>query len=121
MSDELVMAKFEQLFGTHPDSDELMRSLFRYGSREGDHEPTRVHLAILKLSEGDPAKLLSNIEAALLDYRDVLAWAEYPEQMKSGKTEFNSPEDEYEGILRRDREQYLQWLEDIATQENGGG
>ena len=111
MSDKLVWKKFQKIFGSHPDSEELLQTLNKYGSREGDRERDRVQLAILKLSEGDPAKLFSNVEAALLEYRDVLAWAEYPEQLRSGKTAFNSPKEEYEEILRRDREQYLKWLE----------
>lgn len=38
----------------------------------------RLHLAILKLSNGDFAQLLYYIEAAQRDYRDLLWWAEYP-------------------------------------------
>jgi hypothetical protein len=120
MSEELVREKFNRMFGSHPESDELLQVLLRYGGRESDRERERVQLAILKLSEGDPVKLRSNVEAALLDYRDVLAWAEYPEQMRSGKTRYNSTRDEYEEMSRRDREQYLQWLEDRENQENIG-
>ena len=53
-----------------------------------------------------------NVEAALLDYRDVLAWAEHLEQMKSGKTAFNSSSSDYKGIIARDRAQYLKWQEE---------
>jgi len=56
-------------------------------------------------------KLLHYIEAARGDYRDVLAWAEYPEQLRSGKTRYNTPLDEYEAMLERDRIQYEAWLE----------
>ena len=112
VSKDVVSEKFRRLFGAHPDSEALLEVLNRYGSRDGDREVVRVQLAILKLSGGKPEKLRSNVEAALLDYRDVLAWAEYPEQMRSGKTMFNSPAEEYEEILKRDRDQYLQWLED---------
>lgn len=112
MSQNKVTEKFNQLFQSHPDSEELLMLLNRYGGREGDRERERVQLAILKLSEGEPEKLRSNVEAALIDYRDVLAWAEYPEQMRSGKTAYNSPSEEYEEILKQDREQYLKWLED---------
>lgn len=120
MSEELVREKFNRMFGSHPESDELLQVLLQYGGREGDRERERVQLAILKLSDGDSVKLRSNVEAALLDYRDVLAWAEYPEQMRSGNTRDNSSMDEYEEMLRRDREQYLQWLEDRENQENIG-
>jgi hypothetical protein len=46
------------------------------------------------------------------DYRDVLAYAEYPEEMKLGFVGMKdlSPE-EAKAVRRRDREQYLRWLE----------
>jgi hypothetical protein len=115
ISREQLISKFHQVFRGHPDSDALLRLLDRYGSREGDRERERVQLAILKLSAGDPVKLRHCVEAAQLDYRDVLAWAEYPEQMSTGKTVFNAPPDEVEKIKHRDREQYLSWLEKDDT------
>lgn len=42
----------------------------------GDY--ARLHLAILKLSQGDFSQLHYYIQAAATDYRDVLWWAEYP-------------------------------------------
>lgn len=108
ISPDLVLKVFEKLFGAHPDAKELREALLKYT----DKESLRVHLAILKLSEGDPEKLLSYIEAAKGDYRDVLAWAEYPEQLSSGKTRYNTPLEEYEVMLKRDRRQYEKWLED---------
>lgn len=120
MTEKMVWEKFQKLFGSHPDRDELLQALNRYGSREGDRERERVQLAILKLSEGDPAQLHSNVAAALLDYRDVLAWAEYPEQMRSGMTAYNPSKEEYEEIQRRDRAQYLKWLEDRGQNKGPG-
>lgn len=111
-SREHVLDKFHQIFGEHPDADALLELLDLYGSREGDRERERVQLAILKLCEGDPVKLRSNVEAAMIDYRDVLAWAEYPEQMRTGKSAFNSLPSELKEIKKRDRDQYLSWLED---------
>lgn len=116
ISDEVVLKVFHRLFDRLPDSEELFAFLNQYGSREGDREVTRVHLAILKLCEGDPDKLRANVEAALIDYRDVLAWAEYPEQMKSGKTAFNSSPSDYQEIVERDRAQYLEWLDEHGEQ-----
>jgi hypothetical protein len=105
---DLILKVFEKLFGAHPDADALREALLKYS----DKESPRVHLAILKLSEGDPKKLFSYIEAARGDYRDVLAWAEYPEQMRSGKTRYNTPLEEYEAILIADRTQYEVWLDE---------
>jgi hypothetical protein len=107
----LVLAKFAQLFGAHPDSEALLALLDRYGARERDRERERVQLAILKLGAGDPDKLRHNVEAALVDYRDVLAWAEYPKQMDTGATVFNSPAEEIQEIRKSDRSQYRDWLE----------
>jgi len=42
----------------------------------------RVQLAILKLSEGNEEKLREFFAVAKRDYRDVLFWAEYPEEAR---------------------------------------
>jgi hypothetical protein len=106
-SEKLIQTIFNMLFGDHNDADGLWKALLA----DGQNQSPRVQLAILKLSEGDPEKLLQYIEAARVDYRDVLAWAEYPEQLSSGKNSFNTPPDEYEDMLGRDRRQYEAWLD----------
>jgi hypothetical protein len=50
-----------------------------------DREVARVHLAILVLADGDPDQVLPMVEAACRDYRDVLYWAEWPEESSFGK------------------------------------
>lgn len=40
------------------------------------HEPHRVHLAVLKLSEGKMERLKYFVKQAQDDFRDVLYWAE---------------------------------------------
>jgi hypothetical protein len=70
-------------------------------------EPERVVLAILKLSAGDHAQLLQVITGAVSDYRDVLAWAEFPEQMRLGH---GADRKALRAAQRRDHEQYLRWL-----------
>ena len=74
-------------------------------------EGARVQLAILKLSEGQRDKLTELVRMAKRDYRDVLAYAEYPEEMKAGFVEMSklSPQ-ESRAIRERDRKQYLKWL-----------
>ena len=47
-----------------------------------ERERERVQLAILKLSEDNEEKLRQHIDVAKRDYRDVLFWAEYPEEAK---------------------------------------
>jgi hypothetical protein len=73
---------------------------------------TRVQLAVIKLSEGRRERLEEPVEMARKDYRDVLAYAEYPEEMRAGFPDLKglSPQ-ELEALRRRDREQYLRWLE----------
>jgi hypothetical protein len=104
---ELVLQVFNNYFGSEPEAQELLSHLLGY---EG-YEPARVQLAILKLSDGDSTKLHDYIETARLDYRDVLAWAEYPQQNSSGATRYNTDLDEYVAILKADRQQYEAWLE----------
>jgi len=45
-----------------------------YGQKAYERETKRVQLAILELTQGNPQKLLQNVEAAKEDYRDVLYW-----------------------------------------------
>ena len=84
--------------------------LGRYGM--GDHEPEaeRVRLAVLKLSGGDLERLRANVRAAKGDYRDVLAWAEYPGQIHANS--WRLPEPEREQLRQADLAQYAAWLEE---------
>ncbi|MFQ5942309.1 MAG: hypothetical protein ACE5JF_02025 [Anaerolineales bacterium] len=52
-----------------------------------------------------------------MDYRDVLAWAEYPEQLDSGATAYDTVSEDYEAILDRDRKQYLDWLSEESDSQ----
>jgi hypothetical protein len=47
-------------------------------------ETPRVHRAVLVLSGGKLADLEAMVVAANADYRDVLYWAEYPEESTAG-------------------------------------
>lgn len=47
-------------------------------------ETPRVHRAVLVLSGGVLARLDAMVDAANTDYRDVLYWAEYPEESTLG-------------------------------------
>lgn len=67
----------------------------------------RVWLAVLKLHEEGDGDLSSLIQTAQEDYRDVLAWAESPNQMRFGPAD----DPERAGQLREmDRLQYDAWL-----------
>lgn len=45
-----------------------------------NQETERVQLAILAMANGDLDQLRHMVEVANTDYRDALAWAEYPEE-----------------------------------------
>jgi hypothetical protein len=71
----------------------------------------RVHLAILKLCEGDKARIPELVKTAQRDYRDVLAAAENPEEFALTAEQRKSlPPRKLEAIRRRDRRQYRRWM-----------
>lgn len=52
-----------------------------YGDQDYQRDPIRVRLAALKLADGDLGELKEMINAARVDYRDILSWAEYPNEL----------------------------------------
>ena len=96
-----------------PDADpeEIMGILNEYGTESFERGQQRVHLAILKLSNGDIDELPKLVKMAKRDYRDVLAYAEYPEQMRLGFVGAKKlSADEREAMKQRDKKQYRKWL-----------
>jgi hypothetical protein len=79
-----------------------------YGTRSHEREEIRVRVAVLKLSDGSLERLQALIAHAKRDYRDVLAWAEYPEEMRN--LTWRLPVAEQARIRTADRVQYLAWL-----------
>ena len=53
-----------------------------YGVEPYERERERVQVAILKLSAGSEEKVREYLAVAKRDYRDVLFWAEYPEESR---------------------------------------
>ena len=60
----------------------VIELLDSYGVESYERECERVQFAILKLSEGNEEKLREFVAVAKRDYRDVLFWAENPEEAK---------------------------------------
>jgi hypothetical protein len=60
------------------------------------NETPRVKLAALALAGGSLAELRRMVAAARLDYRDVLYWAEYPEE--SGRMTREQAADRYRAL-----------------------
>src|SRR5213080_4151662 len=78
---EEVVAVVQETF---PDSahNRVLELLDSYGVESYERERERVQLAILKLSEGNEEKVREFVAVAKRDYRDVLFWAEYPEESR---------------------------------------
>ncbi len=105
---------------TRDDVERVVRRDFvadQYGSVMGilaeyshEREPHRVHLAVLKLAAGKLDELRRGIETAKCDYRDVLAYAEYPAYMKKSFRIAKLPPEEQRKIIDADWRQYDGWL-----------
>lgn len=61
---------------------EVLGLLDTYGVEAYERERERVQLAVIVLSDGNESKLRELIAIAKRDYRDVLFWAEYPEESR---------------------------------------
>jgi hypothetical protein len=80
--------------------------------KEGDLNLERIRLAVLKLSGGNLSDLKRFISTANVDWRDVLALAEAPEQFSVGFVEFEQLDLATRTTIQdRDHEQYQCWLE----------
>lgn len=72
-------------------------------------EALRVKAAILKLGDGNLQKLKSMLKTATMDYRDVLAYAEYPYYFLNVQDQ-SGDDKKHNAIVKRDWQQYLEWL-----------
>jgi hypothetical protein len=109
LTPELVGLLVERLFPLD-DRASVLAILDRYGSESHEREVVRVRVAVLKLSGGDVAKLDRAVVHAKRDYRDVLAWAEYPDELI--QPTWRLPDDQVARIRGADRTQYLAWLKE---------
>ena len=107
-----VLRKIKKMW---PDADphEILDLLNAYGMESYETGRTRVQLAILKLSEGNRDRLPTLVRMAKADWRDVLAYAEYPEEMRTGPIEMRDmTQSEAQAVRQRDKEQYQKWLKE---------
>ena len=104
---DIVRKKIRQVFPARAE-EEILEILKGYGSEGYETGQARIYLAILKLCEEkqltDPSQY---VKAARQDFRDVLAWAEYPHQMKFGPTKDPVKS---ASLKEQDEEQYQAWL-----------
>jgi hypothetical protein len=87
---------------------EAARSALLACDAAADPPSPRVQLAVLKLAGGNLAKLKQFAADARKDYRDVLAWAEYPGYMNWVPGPGQPPG--VEQIIESDWRQYQAWL-----------
>ena len=90
--------------------DAVMSILNEYGTEDWQRGANRVRLAVLKLADGDLRALRREIDTAKIDYRDALAYAEYPGYMQKVSPSARLSEVEIEKIIRADWTQYQSWL-----------
>lgn len=104
---DLLLAKTRAVFPDR-DSETVLAELERYGSTLSARMRNRVLLAILKLTDEMPVPDLEKaIALAERDHRDVIAWAETPETMRS-RAALGTPE--RARLTEADRRQYEAWL-----------
>ena len=93
-----------------PDVAAARTALASYGSKDWHREPERVRAAALKLAGGSIEKLQRTMAMADNDYRDVLAYAEYPSYMdKISATEKDAAK--RQKLIEEDWKQYRDWFE----------
>jgi hypothetical protein len=63
---------------------DVIEALDRYGTESWHLERDRVQLAVLRLSAGSVTEVSKYIDLARVDFRDVIAPAEYPQFWKLG-------------------------------------
>jgi len=96
----ILRRKLDRLFRKEAKRREAQATLATYD------EPgaVRIHLAVLRLAGSDLAEIRRLLDDARKDFRDVLAWAEYPRQMRQT---WSTPDAE-----AADRRAYEAWLDE---------
>jgi hypothetical protein len=88
--------------------------LDEYGRQSWHREIHRVQLAILKLSRGDVHEVGAYVEAANIDFRDVIASAEYPRWLRAGPVKLAARTSEQDSLMSQDdANEYTAWLSRI--------
>lgn len=88
---------------------QVEKELGRYGTESYERERVRVQVAILKVAGPAIPRIREWTDIAKRDYRDVLAGAEYPNQLITPT--WNLSPAGREAIADKDADQYRRWLE----------
>jgi hypothetical protein len=89
---------------------EVFLMLKEYGKESCEREVDRVRMAMLKMANGTLEGLKNELSTAKSDYRDVLAYAEYPQQMRKVDPMSPPSEEALREIMLADLEQHQRWL-----------
>ena len=123
-TDADVQAAIDDFWHTEADRKEVRSSLAEYGVATYEREVLRVRLAILRLSAGQLDRVRELVGLAKRDYRDVLMWAEFPEEGRNLWTVSARLSAERQAelaeIRRKDREQHAEWLTERRRRRTRG-
>lgn len=92
------------------ESAHALEILSEYGADDWHKAPERVRVAALKLARGDIEALRGAIDTAKQDYRDVIAWAEYPKYMRDVSPSAEISAGDRKEVTDADWKQYVEWL-----------
>ncbi len=116
----LILKKVSQLF-PRESPESILAILDLYGIGQWETEKERVQLGILKLSEGSLEKLLHYVQTAKQDPRDVMAFAEYPNEMSVSAAEISAmPLRQAKALRKKDSDQLAAWLQDDDAKTSTG-
>jgi hypothetical protein len=105
----LLERKLEVMFPEDFTRRRVRKILGDYGREAQEREPDRVRLAILKLAGAELRSVEKYTGYAREDYRNILAWAEYPRQAR----EWVMPDpDAKQKMIEADLTEYENWLHD---------
>ncbi len=111
----LIAAALERYFPDPGDRELAEILLEEYGDQVHHREALRVRAGLLKLAGSSLDRLEQQLRLADRDYRDVLAAAEFPRQMKEGVTARSDP-DAHARCVQEDHAQYRNWVESFGLQ-----
>jgi hypothetical protein len=102
--------KLNSAFATDRERSEALQLLNSYGTTEFDHGTDRVRIAALYNARGSLERLAAQMELANIDYRDVLASAEYRSVMAL-PVDAGLGSDAYIAAIQEDTTRYQAWLD----------
>ena len=105
---EILKSKLLTMFPENDARQEIIKILNQYGTETYEKEIDRVQLDILKLAGTSIEAVRMWVDVAKRDYRDILAAAEYPNQLLAPT--WKMAKDEITRIQASDRKQYEEWI-----------